>query len=307
MMRVVSYLSGVPPSTKNFNKREILTRFANGVNAIGDQGIVHHGFNVVPADVAVIQGWTHEQGKTAPHLTLRQQVIDQQRNSNKQVLVVDSNLFNYKQKNHPANYLRYSFDGVFPTTGNYFDSIVDPNRWRQLQRDLDICPLDWRIQGDHILVCTQRLGGWSMKGLEPITWLNQVVAQIRKYSNRPIRVRAHPGDKQARHYLTVDPRWQLSTLPRLADDLCGAWAVVTYNSSPGVAGAIEGIPVFVTDPNPKNSQAFPVANTDLSQIENPKTFERQAWLERLAMSHWSFDELSNGSAWQHMRQFVNAN
>ena len=30
-MRVVSYIAGVPPSTKNSGKREILTRFADGV------------------------------------------------------------------------------------------------------------------------------------------------------------------------------------------------------------------------------------------------------------------------------------
>jgi len=303
-MRVVSYVGAVPPSSKNFNKREILTRFVEGVNRAGDQGIAHNGLNVVPADVAVIQGWTHEQGKSAPHLTLRQQVIDTQRRLGKRLIVVDSNLFNYKEKNHPANYLRYSFDGVFPTTGNYFGSKVDPARWPKIQHELGIYTRAWQTQGEYILICTQRHGGWSMSGLGVMTWLNQIVDQIRQYSNRPIRVRPHPGDKQASSYLTADPRWQISTTPNLTDDLHKAWAVVTYNSSPGVAGAIEGVPVFVTDPVPQRSQAFPVANTDISQIESPKTFERKAWLERLAMSHWNFAELSSGEAWQHIRQFV---
>jgi len=303
-MRVVSYIAGVPPSTKNSGKREILTRFADGVALFGDQAVKHTGFNIMPADVAVIQGWTHEQGKSAPHLTLRQQVIDTQRRTGTRLLVIDSNLFNYKQKNHPANYLRYSFDGVFPTTGNYFDQIVDPARWQQISQDLDVPLRPWRTHGDHILICTQRQGGWSMKGLGVMSWLNQTVDEIRKYSNRPIRVRAHPGDKQAKAYLSPDPRWTISTNTGLTDDLSNAWAVITYNSSPGVAGAIEGIPVFVTDPVPQNSQAYAVANTDLSQIETPKTFERQAWAERLAMSHWNFAELSNGTAWRHIRQFV---
>lgn len=303
-MRVVSYVSAIPPSSKNNNKREILTRFADGVNRTGDQGVIHSGFSIVPADVAVIQGWTHEQGKTAPHLTLRQQVIDAQRQTGKRLVVVDSNLFNYKQKDHPANYLRYSFDGVFPTTGNYFDGQVDPSRWKQIQRDLDIYPRDWQNQGTYILICTQRHGGWSMSGVGVMDWLNQVVKHIRRYSNRPIRVRPHPGDKQARSYLLPDRRWEISTTPNLTDDLHRAWAVITYNSSPGVAAAIQGVPVFVTDPVPERSQAFPVANTDISQIETPKTFDRQTWLERLAMSHWNFEELSDGSAWRHMRQFV---
>jgi len=303
-MRVVSYIAGVPPSTKNSGKREILTRFADGVTTQGDQGVKHTALTIIPSDVAVIQGWTHEQGKSAPHLTFRQQIIDTQRQHGCRLLVIDSNLFNYKQKNHPANYLRYSFDGVFPTTGNYFDQIVDPLRWQQIQQDLDVPLQSWRTHGNHILICTQRQGGWSMKGLNVMQWLNQTVEEIRKYSNRPILVRAHPGDKQAKNYLSQDPRWTISTNPGLKDDLHNAWAVITYNSSPGVAGAIEGIPVFVTDPVPENSQAYAVANTDLSQLETPKTFERQAWVERLAMSHWNFAELSNGTAWRHIRQFV---
>jgi hypothetical protein len=303
-MLVVSYLAGVPPSTKNSGKREILTRFIDGVNAVGDRGINHAGSNIVPADVAVIQGWTHELGKSAPHLNLRQRVIDAQRRAGKRLVVVDSNLFNYKQKNHPANYLRYSFDGVFPTTGIYFDSRVDPARWPKIQQELDIYPRAWQNQGEYILICAQRHGGWSMAGLGVMSWLNQTVDQIQRYTDRPIRVRPHPGDKQVKTYLIPDSRWEISISPNLTDDLHKAWAVVTYNSSPGVAGAIQGIPVFVTDPVPQQSQAYSVANIDISQIESPNTFDRQPWLERLAMSHWNFDELSSGEAWRHMRQFV---
>ena len=34
------------------------------------------------------------------------------------------------------------------------------------------------------------------------------------------------------------------------------------------------------------------------------TFERQEWVEKLSMSHWNFQELSNGSAWKFMRDYV---
>jgi hypothetical protein len=47
-----------------------------------------------------------------------------------------------------------------------------------------------------------------------------------------------------------------------------------------------------------------VANTDLTQIENPILFDRQEWLERIAMCHWSFDELTNGTAWKFMRKYI---
>jgi hypothetical protein len=104
-------------------------------------------------------------------------------------------------------------------------------------------------------------------------------------------------DRSGRNY-------RLSTNEFIVDDFKNAKAVITYNSSPGVAGAIEGIPVFVTDPNPCISQAFDVANTDLSLIENPRYPDRQQWIEKLSMSHWNFDETASGAAWEHIRQFV---
>lgn len=301
-MKVVAYLAGIPPGNKNPEKPEVLKRFINGVVASGDNGILHPSANIIPCDVAFIQGWSHEHGKSAPHLQLRETVRNQQLQNGNRLLIVDSNLFNYVGKNL---YARFSFDGVFPTTGNYFWDNPDPARWQQISRDTGISLKSWRTNGNHILICTQRNGGWSMKGMTVLDWLHQTVTEIRKYSNRPIVVRPHPGDKNARTYLNFkSPHWTLSTSPTLTDDLANAWATVTYNSSPGVASSIEGVPVFVTDPAPETSQAFPVANTDLSKIETPAMVDRQAWIERIAMCHWNYDELSNGAAWRHMKKFV---
>jgi len=58
-----------------------------------------------------------------------------------------------------------------------------------------------------------------------------------------------------------------------------------------VASLIEGVPVFVTDPDPSYSQVNGVCNTNLKRIEDPKMFERQHWVEKISMSHWNFDEL----------------
>jgi len=196
-------------------------------------------------------------------------------------------------------------DGVFPTTGTYFWDDTNPSRWQQISKDLGLSLKDWRVKGEHILLACQRNGGWSMAGYNVVDWVKKTVLEIRKYTDRPIVVRGHPGDKNAMSYLTqkgVD--WKLSQKDKIVEDLKNAWATVTYNSSPGVASAIEGIPVFVTDPNPKISQAYSVANLDLSKIESPEVFERQRWVEKISMCHWKFEEISNGSAWKHMREYV---
>ncbi len=301
MKIVTAYLAGVPSPQKNLHKTEILRRFIDGVNLMRDKGIAHTGKNLLKSDVGIIQGWVHPGSPNTPHLNLRRQVAQNTHNNN--TIIVDSNLFNYEVgKLHPKHYSRYSMNGVFPTTGNYFDTNVDSNRWKQISIDLNLSLKDWRSNGNHILICAQRNGGWSMKGLDVYKWVEQTVAEIKTYTDRPIVVRGHPGDKNFRKYLQPkDSSWVLSKNEKITEDFKNAWAVVTYNSSPGVAAAIEGIPVFVTDPEPKISQAYAVANTNLSCIENPKTFERVKWVEKLSMCHWKFDELSNGTAWAHMR------
>ena len=79
---------------------------------------------------------------------------------------------------------------------------------------------------------------------------------------------------------------------------------MVYNSSPSVASAIEGIPIFLTDSHPEYSQSQDVANFDLSKIENPNMPDRQRWIEKLSMCHWNFDELKSGEAWQFFKRYI---
>ena len=305
-LTAVAYYGGIPPSNNNPEKPLILDNFLNGVRVSGDVAVAHRGMDAISCDVALIQGFVHEHGKSAPHLQLRQHAVAMQKNNNKKSLIVDSNLFLYADPGNTKTYLRYSFDGVFPTTGFYFDRDVDSNRWNQISRDLNISLKPWRTSGDHILICLQRNGGWSMRGLSTLEWLDNIIHQIRQYSRkRPIIVRAHPGDKKIKSMLTVNYKnVHLSTKERLIDDLQNAWATVVYNSSPSVASLIEGIPTFLTDPVPQHSQTYGVANTDLSNLENPDMPNRQSWIERLAMCHWNFSELKSGEAWQFFKRYV---
>lgn len=303
----VAYYKGIPPNNSNPEKPLILDNFCAGVRAGGDTAIAHQGMNVVPCDVALIQGFVHEHGKNAPHLKLRQDAVNLQQKNNKRCLIVDSNLFLYADKGNTKTYLRYSFDGVFPTTGFYFEKDIDPNRWQKISKNLNLPLTEYRINGEHILICLQRNGGWSMAGLPVQTWLDETIKKIRNYSNRHIRVRTHPGDKKIKNFLKINfKNVSVSSNPDLplVYDLNNAWATVVYNSSPAVASIIQGVPAFVTDPDPLRSQAYGVCNTDLSRIENPIMNERQAWIEKLSMCHWNFEELKSGEAWNFFKRYI---
>jgi hypothetical protein len=304
-MKVVSYLKTVPGNNNNPQKPEILKKFIQGVNACGDIGFVSNDSSIVAdADVAVIQGWVYAD-TSSPHLKFRKQLID-----NQTVVTGDANLFLYHNKNNPHGYIRYSFNGIFPTTGNYCDSKVDPNRWLQISKDTGIHLEEYKKLGSSIVLLLQRNNGWSLKGTPIHQWTTNVVSHLRKYTDRPIIIRTHPGDKRANTYISQLQRllvqYKNISISRvgtpLEQDLKTAWAVVNHNSSAAVGPIIQGYHCFLTDPN--DSQCAEVSNTDFSKIETPLEFNRQQWLERISMFHWKFSELEGGTCWKHMREYI---
>lgn len=317
-LKVISYLATLPRSktpesmAKNQDKSDTLRYFAEGVNSHGDTGIVTDVATWEPADVAVMLGWVHEHGKTSAHLEFRQEILDRQRQNGGRTIIADSNLFLYRDTANPGYWLRYSYDNIFPGVGEYCDQQPDPLRWQAIRQHLNMDLRPWRQRGNHVLLCLQRDGGWSMAGFDVIDWALQTTAELRRYTNRPIVIRAHPGDKRAPKYcqrlakLLAGRRVANVTFSRadrpLMQDLDQCWAVVNHNSSPAVAAVIEGIPVFVTDP--QRSQARDVANHELNLIESPRMFDRQGWVERLAQFHWSHQDLRSGQCWRHMRQWA---
>ena len=310
-MKTIAVYHKSVPSGKNPEKINLLNFFSQGAKLVGDRVIDVNDYTHRASDIAVIQGWVAPGSNAGPHVILRNDVVKMQAAAHKFSIAVDSNLFLYANTANPLHYLRYSFNGVFPNTGIYCDSEIDPSRWVQISKDLGISLKDYRTNGNHILLCLQRNGGWSMDGIDTQEWAARTIRLIKQYTDRTIIVRLHPGDKrtklqvEALNYTGPIPfsnKVVLSTNVNLVDDLKNCWAAINYNSSPLVAAAIEGVPVFVLDPI--RSQCGEIANTNIMQIENPLLPERQQWVERLSMSHWKFDELINGNCWRHMRKFI---
>lgn len=295
------------PNKNNSEKTQMLEFFSLGARNTGDSVVDVHDYCLIDCDVAVIQGWV-AQDTNRPHLQLRSDVIAGQISQGRRVVTADSNLFLYADTSNVLHYLRYSFNGVFPNTGIYFDQQVDPTRWNKIANDLHITVKDYRTQGNHILICLQRNNGWSMGTKSVAEWTEETIRILRQYTDRPIILRAHPGDQKSQTYMSRLEKlkstlnFSFSTNRDIRQDFVDCWAVVNHNSSPAVAASIEGLPVFVTDPD--RSQCRDIANTDLSLIENPVMRDRTDWLSKLAMSHWKFDELKSGEAWVHMKKFV---
>ena len=293
-MKIAVYLAAVPKN-KNELKIAVLKRFADGIAKCGDQVMIVNDHSIVNCDMAVMQGFVHND-ISSPHLQLRKKILD-----NHDTLIIDSNLFQFANSDLANYYLRYSLNGIFPNTGFYFDNKLDTDRWEKISKKLNLQLKDYRVKGNHILICLQRVDGWSMCGNNVQTWLHQTVRTLRRFTLRPIVVRKHPGDRQ-QNKLIMPNGVTLSSNATLAEDLNDCHAVVTFNSSPGIAALVHGIPVYVTDPIPQRSQTYPVCNIDLSTIENPAMPDRTEWITKISQSHWNDDEVLSGEAWGFLKE-----
>jgi hypothetical protein len=299
-MKVAVYLAAVPAKTKNQHKKEFLRNFAHGVAATGDEALLVEDNSVVDADIAVLQGWVGM--KSAAHLELRRRVIHEQRRRGQHTLIIDSNLFGFLDPKDRDRYLRYSLDGIFPTTGYYFDKNPDPSRWEEIKRNYNFQEHEWRQHGKEILICLQRDGGWSMDGLSVTQWLTQIIQKLKSTTDRDLVIRPHPGSLSVIPGIkNCFPDIKISENPDIRTDLDTAWCTITYNSSPGVASLLWGVPTFITDPDPRRSQIHGYASYDLDQIEKPFVSDRTDLYHRLAQCHFLTSSLVSGDAWRFMR------
>jgi hypothetical protein len=238
---------------------------------------------------------------------LRKAVFDKQQRNGKRSIIVDSNLFLYADNGNSNQFLRFSYDGVFPNTGEYCNATPDPARWELISSRLGIKLKPWGHNGNDIVICCQRDGGWSMGGQALMPWLVKTIQQIRKRSDRRIVVRFHPGDKNILNHKRMLARYRLANVivshtQSILQDFASAYCVINFNSSPTVAAAIEGVPTIVLDPT--SSQAAEVSDHSLENIENLKESDRETWIHKMAQMHWSLGELKDGTAWRHLRKWA---
>ena len=304
-----SFLSSLPIKINGQEKVDALTFLAEGAARCGDDAAVTRSLDYEYCDVGAIIGNAFEANPKKvklKHYNVRKTVIETQERLHRYWLSIDSNVFIYRDAANPHRYLRYSFNGVFPRTGIYCNENPGEENWANIRRDYNMDLAPWRSTGSHILMCLQRPMGWSMRGRNLFEWLDTTFAEIRRHTDRPVRLRWHPGDWKnfpkgldlTSHGVTLsDPEIHIR------DDLKNCWAVVCHNSTPSAVAVIEGVPVFITD-DPGYCQAGDVANTDFSRIEDPWMPDREAWIRRIAQCHWNFEDLRSGRCWAHMRQWV---
>ena len=155
------------------------------------------------------------------------------------------------------------------------------DRWKKFGHNIN----NRRTNGKYILIVPPSDKPCRYYNIDVNKWIPEVRKLIRQHTDRPIKVRL----KKSRQYRRrVKP---------LYADLQDCHALVTYQSIAAIESILFGVPAFTLAP----CAADPVADKDLSQLDNPTVQDRDKihkWAHHLAYGQFHVNELKDGTAWR---------
>lgn len=181
-----------------------------------------------------------------------------------------------RQSNHEAGLL----DGYYRVTKNGFQTTDcedrPPDRWNDTR--VNVIGL-WNKKGNDILVIPPSRFVAEYQRLDPELWLKQVDAEIKKRTDRPIRVKAFKGG--------------------LKDILPTVHCVVTHESMAALHAMIGGTPAIALGDHCIGELSWKWEN-----LEYPNYFDRgrvNRLCNWLAYNQFTLDEIRSGKAWGMLR------
>ena len=195
-----------------------------------------------------------------------------------------------------------------------FDHIAQDRSTKVFERNGYDRDINWKQDGDYILLCMQKVGDASLRGADVFAWTEQSVNQIRQYTDKKIIIRPHPLYRKSSQHNTLkekvlrvaDVHWQESDVTKpdfrpIAEQLKNAWCTVTYSSGTGIDAVINGVPNVACD---TGSMAYDVSSKEIAEIENPYRGDKTEWCNRIAHCQWSIDEFKSGECWEHVSKSI---
>lgn len=209
---------------------------------------------------------------------------------------------------HPR-YYRVSLNHWLYGLGKFFDEQIDHLRFEsfcklnKLSKPKSEPQWATRSKNSPILVLPEKNSAPTPHGINPIVWTNITINALKRYSKRPIWIKANPHHFEDTDYnnYALDQRTILfdknTNLSQLIDQ---AWATVILDSTACFESLWRGVPVFCYP----GSFASELGNVDLSQIDNPVKANLLPWWQKMAFTEYTQMEIQQGKMWEYVRPFI---
>ena len=269
------------------NSKPVFDAFADSLRSNGHV-VVDNSYD---CDVGVIWSvlWN---GRMAPN----KKIWEDFHNLNKKVIVLEvGGLVRGKT-------WKVAIDGI-NRDANFGNGGNDSTRANQL--GLKLKP--WSLGGDRIIICGQHDKSNQWKDMPTMsTWLLDTIRQIRERTDMPIVWRPHPRcpvpgiEHEYKNVRREQPIQVKDTYDDFDFDCTGAYAVVNWSSNPATQAVMQGVPVFVGP----SSLAYDVGNKDFTTIGMPKRPDRTQWLNDIAYTEWTLEEIAQGKPLNRLTSYL---
>ena len=155
----------------------------------------------------------------------------------------------------------------------------------------------WRVDGEYIIICGQHDKSHQWRNQPSMSnWILDTIATIREHTEKTIIIRPHPRspfpliEYEFKGVQRQTPQKLNGTYDDFDFNYDNSWAVINWSSNPATQAVIDGVPVFVGP----ESLAWDVGNKELKNINNPHMPNRQQWLNDLAYTEWTTEEIAKG-------------
>ncbi len=296
---------------------DLLQHMAEGVRACGDEPVIvnenmtgawqkNEMEPTAPIGCMFGYGGTNQRHHTKGR---RLDLVERAKKKGIYIITFDGGLLSSFGNVHgPDHHWRVSLYSPM-NNGNFLSDNSPADRWEAAKARWNVKSEPWRKsnQSDPIMFVLQPKDNWSMNELDPIDWFHKVYDTLRPITDRKFIVRPHPNHVVAMenrlHEFPEDVEVHIGQKYFQGDEkkyyrfhfqeaITNCHAVVTHNSTASVDSCVRGIPTFVTS---DLAICWPVANTDLNNIETPKYPERTQWLYDLGYKLWSEKEIRDGT------------
>lgn len=287
--------------------RNTLESFAKGVKKAGDEVFTSTGM-YEDCDVAVIFGsW---KDRPMRHHVVKNDIVSKAKN----FIVLETPILGRGPVSDVMqdDWYRIGVNGFLADTGNFNNNGCDDSRWKIVQKtfDIDIHPWNTFLRDTYkdVLIALQLPGDKSLNGIDISKWAVDSYWEMKKVRECrylmlfPQIQREYSEELLGLHHATGgNVGRRNSSFKDLPFIITEHHATVTYSSGLGVESILLGVPTIAMSPS---SFAYSVSSNSLSDINNPKIFDRQQWLNDLSYCQWSHQEIEDGLPWKHLREVV---
>lgn len=228
-------------------------------------------------------------GRMAPNRSIYEHAV----NNKKPVVIIEVGNF-LRGKTWRISLNNVNNLGIF---GNDRDLDLDRNQ----RFGIRLKPFQQKRKSEILIAC-QHQKSLQWQGQPHIDqWIRSTIAEIRKFSDRPIKIRPHPRSPfvfQEKDVIFEKPK----SIPNTYDDFdidYNYHYVINHNSGVPIQSAVNGIPT-VCD---RSCLAYPVSMS-YEDSENPVLPDRETWLTKLLHTEWFVDEIKQGIPIKRLEKYL---